>query len=94
MSDHKPPRLLNHDYSQGLYFVTVCIHGGASPFGQVVDGRMVLNPAGDMVNHYWLELAHRYADVILDALVVMYNHFHGIVMLFGDEQIRKPILKS
>jgi hypothetical protein len=41
-------RLKGYDYSRpGAYFVTICIHDRAQRlFGNVVDGKMVLNDAG------------------------------------------------
>ena len=43
-------RLCGYDYScNGLYFVTVCCQDRACLFGKIVDGEMILNPAGRMV---------------------------------------------
>ena len=43
-------RLRGYDYAQpGGYFVTICTQGRACLFGEVVDGEMRLNYAGEMV---------------------------------------------
>ncbi|MCK9255373.1 MAG: hypothetical protein M0Q45_07365 [Bacteroidales bacterium] len=51
-------RLKNYDYSQaGLYFITICIDSlknpGMMPFGQIINGKMILNDAGKMVEKLW-----------------------------------------
>ena len=43
-------RLKGYDYSQpGAYFITICTQGRECLFGEIVDGEMVLNDAGRMV---------------------------------------------
>ncbi|NLB86356.1 MAG: hypothetical protein GX793_04775 [Bacteroidales bacterium] len=54
----KRMRLKNYDYSQaGLYFITICIDSlknpGMMPFGQIINGKMILNDAGKMVEKLW-----------------------------------------
>ncbi|NMB67235.1 MAG: hypothetical protein GYA20_00550 [Chloroflexi bacterium] len=73
-------RLPGYDYSQpGAYFVTVMTHGRACLFGEVVDGKMILNAAGRIVAEIWNSLPARFPGVELGAWVVMPNHFHGTV---------------
>lgn len=75
-------RLDGYDYSSaGAYFVTICTQDRACVFGDVVDGRMRANAAGQIVQDVWAGLASRYANVELDAFVVMPNHVHGIIVL-------------
>lgn len=77
-------RLKGYDYSQpGAYFVTVVTQGHACLFGEVVDGRMWLNCAGQMVQAVWNEIPTHYPGIAVDAFVVMPNHIHGIVILVG-----------
>ena len=67
-------RLCGYDYScDGLYFITVCSQGRACLFGEIVDGEMILNPAGRMVEKCWLAIPNRYRNVILHEYVVMPN---------------------
>lgn len=75
-------RLRDYDYAQaGAYFVTICAQHRECLFGEIVDGAMVLNAAGKMVQSVWDTLPNRYTHVALDAFVVMPNHIHGILVL-------------
>jgi len=85
-------RLKGYDYSQaGLYFITICIQNRLCLFGEIDDGAMVLNNAGEMVHGQWLALADRFHTVELDEFIVMPNHFHGIIELIpGHSDIGQP----
>jgi REP element-mobilizing transposase RayT len=50
-------------------------------FGDVADGAFVPTDAGRIVEDTWTGLPTRFEQMILDAYVVMPNHFHGIVRL-------------
>ena len=77
-------RLKDYDYSQaGVYYVTVCVEDRACLLGDVVDGEMVLNGAGRMVETVWMGLAVRFGYIELDEFMIMPNHFHGIFILSG-----------
>ncbi|MCS6925746.1 MAG: hypothetical protein NZ578_07585, partial [Candidatus Binatia bacterium] len=68
-------RLKGHDYSQpGAYFVTICTHDRSCLFGDVVDGKMRLNDAGQIVADTWYDLPNHVGGLVLDAFVVMPNH--------------------
>lgn len=78
-------RLREHDYAApATYFVTICTEQRRCVFGEVVDGHMVPNVAGLMVESWWYSLEGRYPGILLDAVVVMPNHIHGIVMIGTD----------
>lgn len=84
-------RLKGYDYSSaGAYFVTICVHGRECLFGRIIDYKMQLNNAGKMVENVWLELPGRFPDVVLDAFVVMPNHFHGILFIVGAPLAAPP----
>ncbi len=75
-------RLRGYDYSTaGFYFVTICVQGRECLLGEIVDGEVVLNDAGGMVDYWWHELANKFPTVELDHYVIMPNHFHGIIIL-------------
>jgi REP element-mobilizing transposase RayT len=75
-------RLEDYDYSRsGAYFVTVCIFERQCLLGEVVDGEMRLSEAGLLVETIWHSLPQRYQGLKVDALVVMPNHLHGIVVI-------------
>jgi putative transposase len=77
-------RLPTYDYTQpGAYFVTICTQNRECVLGEVIQGQMVLNARGQMVESVWRQLPQHYPRVEVDAFVVMPNHVHGIVILVG-----------
>jgi len=78
----KLTRLASFDYrSPGAYFVTLVTHKRVCLFGEVDEGRMIINAAGQMVEDWWLSLTGKFAGASLDAFIVMPNHFHGLLVL-------------
>lgn len=74
-------RLKGYDYAgAGAYFVTICAHNRECLFGKIVDGKMVLNDAGRMVETVWDQLPIRFPHLELDEFIVMPNHIHGILV--------------
>ncbi len=77
-------RLKGYDYSRaGAYFVTICTQNRACLFGEIVNGKMILNDAGWMVNIVWDEMQNNYPGVETDEFIIMPNHIHGIIVLVG-----------
>ena len=75
-------RLQGYDYSQpGAYFVTICTQNYSYLFGDIVEGEMVLNEAGQMVQGVWDELPMHYPGIETDAFIIMPNHVHGIIVI-------------
>jgi REP element-mobilizing transposase RayT len=75
-------RLAGYDYSQGgYYFVTICTQKRRCLFGEIENGRMILNDAGKMIDYQWNDLASRFTHIELDEYIVMPNHFHGIIIV-------------
>ena len=54
-------------------------------FGDISNGEMVLNPAGKMVEKWWLELKNKFPTVKPDTRITMPNHFHGIIVIVGAD---------
>ena len=82
LPQRKSPRLEGYDYSQeGAYFATVCTQHRLCLFGQVADGQIQLNRAGQMIAVWWSRLPVKFADIDVDLHIVMTNHFHGIVVI-------------
>ena len=80
----KSIRLKGYDYTQaGLYFITICTQKRAFLFGNIMDGEMLLNDAGMMVENQWLKLPNRFQNIQLHEYVVMPNHFHAILEIVG-----------
>ena len=75
-------RLKGYDYRQaGAYFLTICAQNRACLFGGAADGKMQLNDAGGIVEHWRFELNRKFSTVETDEFAVMPNHFHGIVFI-------------
>jgi len=78
-------RLPEYDYSQaGAYYVTIVSWHRECLFGEVVNGEMKLNKAGEIVRWEWLELPKRMQFIVLGAFIVMPNHFHGILFFLEN----------
>ncbi len=78
-------RLRGHDYSApSNYFVTICTTDRACLFGTIRDGMMTASTAGLVIESWWYSIPSEYPDALLDAMVVMPNHLHGIISLGTD----------
>ncbi len=77
-------RLDGYDYTQhGAYFVTLCTQHRRCLFGAVAEGEMQLNALGRIVEECWLAILDHFPHVEIDALVIMPNHLHGIIVITG-----------
>jgi REP element-mobilizing transposase RayT len=81
-------RLKDWDYSiPWWYYVTICTKDMKCWFGKVENGKMVLNEVGKIVQKEWLKTPDLRKKVELDYFVIMPNHFHGIIITTGTENI-------
>ena len=77
-------RLRGYDYAQsGNYFVTLCTHQRECLFGEIADDVVRLNPLGQAVQACWQALPRHFLTVELDACVIMPNHVHMVIRIFG-----------
>lgn len=85
-------RLPDCDYSHpGAYFVTVCTRNRAPMFGEIADGKMLLNLYGHVADESWVWLSEQYSYVNVGEWVVMPNHLHGILFLgVADRPLTSP----
>jgi REP element-mobilizing transposase RayT len=75
-------RLHGYDYaSGGAYFVTICTHSHKCVFGEIINGQMALNNAGQIAEHCWTKIPFHFPHIGLDVFVVMPNHVHGILFI-------------
>ena len=75
-------RLKGYDYtSAGAYFVTIVTYQRECLFGEIVDGKMVLNDYGRVADEYWREIPEHFDNVELGAFIIMPNHIHGIIII-------------
>lgn len=64
-------RLKNYDYSKnGYYFVTICIKNREHFFGEIQNGKMILNKYGEIVGNQWLWLPWQYPYLELDKFII------------------------
>ncbi|MBI4973077.1 hypothetical protein HZC27_00490 [Candidatus Roizmanbacteria bacterium] len=91
-------RLKGYDYSQnGLYFVTICTQNRENLFGDIVDGKMKLNDAGEMIKIWWDKIPGKYTNVKLDIYQIMPNHIHTIIVVGAHPCVRplsNPYVRS
>src|SRR5262245_29153465 len=74
-------RLASWDYgSHAAYFITICIHGRAHTFGEVIGGKVALTPLGQAAWDCWYAIPEHFPFVLLDEFVAMPNHVHGIAI--------------
>ncbi len=82
----KSIRLKGYDYSRaGLYFITICVKDREWLFGEIVDGKIILNDAGKISDECWLGIPEHFPNVVLHEHIVMPNHVHGIVELIKTD---------
>jgi len=82
LHQRKSMRLKGYDYSKtGLYFITICCQDKVHRFGNVVNGKMILNEFGEIAHNEWEILTHRFLNFELDVFQIMPDHMHGIIEL-------------
>lgn len=70
-------RLPGYDYSQpGLYYVTNCTQHKLCLFGKIVDGKMLLNKAGQIIEDFWLKIEDQFETVELNKYIIIPNQKH------------------
>ena len=80
-------RLPGYDYSaEGEYFVTLVTKDRECLFGEVIDEEMRLNESGKIVKEEWLKttVIRSNVETLEDEFVIMPNHIHGIIRIFGE----------
>jgi len=78
-------RLKEYDYSQaGAYFVTIVTWQRECLFGEIEQGKMVLNEIGEVVREEWERTAMVRHNVKLGEYVIMPNHVHGVLVFVDD----------
>ena len=84
-------RLQEYDYSSdGLYFVTICVHEHRSLFGTVVDDTVYLNDAGKMIQEWYYRCEEHFPDIKCMEMAIMPNHFHCVWQIVGADRCVCP----
>lgn len=85
MRRRKRNRLKGYDYSTPrYYFVTICVKDMRYVFGEVINGKMILNRYGKIVKGQLTNLSKHY-NCMIDEYVIMPNHIHAIIII--DENV-------
>ncbi len=80
-------RLQGFDYSRaGAYFVTICTHDRQPLLGEIVDGEMVLNEMGRIVEEEIKRTESIREYIAIDKHVIMPNHVHIIFFINDDRR--------
>ncbi|MEW4922588.1 transposase [Algibacter sp. 2305UL17-15] len=75
-------RLRGYDYaSNGAYFITICTSDRYCFFGAIENNEMLLNPVGELAQKFWNMIPEHFPFIILDEMVVMPNHVHGVLWI-------------
>ena len=83
------------NYAQsGHYFITIVTYGRKHLFGKIVDGQMILNPIGEIVNAEFLKSFELRKELYLGGYVIMPNHIHAILILDKEESVKEDAKTS
>ncbi len=77
-----------------MYFVTICTKNLGNVFGEIVNGRMILNNIGKIANEFWTEIPVHFSNIDLDECVVMPDHIHGIIEIKNNPNVGTAHVRS
>ena len=78
----KTLRAQRYDYtSPGAYFVTICTKDRVHYFGEIVNGKMVMNELGKICIQEIIETQQRRSHLRIDEYIVMPNHIHMMIIV-------------
>ncbi len=66
-----------------MYFVTMCTQDREELLGEIVDGKIILNNIGNIIDDFWKILSLKYDGFDVDTWVIMPNHIHVIIKIVG-----------
>ena len=81
-NSRKSIRLKHYDYyGNGAYFITICTQNREHLFGEIIDDKMVLNMAGEMIAKWIYKLGNNFENIFINGMVIMPNHVHFVVSI-------------
>jgi REP element-mobilizing transposase RayT len=87
----KSIRLEEFDYANPWwYYVTICSDNHRCIFGDIKNGKMILNNYGTIVKDEWLKTPSIRKNIDLDYYVIMPNHIHGIIIIERRGELNSP----
>lgn len=70
-----------HDYSGGVYFITICTREKCHYFGRIANGEMLFTSIGEYCQLQLEQAKMHYPYVEIPLFVVMPNHLHAIISI-------------
>lgn len=83
--NRKYPRANFLDYSEGNFFITICIKDRKHLLGEIEDGVMYYSPIGEYADRCISEIPNHYPYAEVLIYTVMPNHIHVIIRLVGSQ---------
>ena len=80
--NRKSPRANFHNYSKGIFFVTICTKDKQHFFGKIVNGKMIYTQIGRYTLTQLQEISQHYPYAEVFDMVVMPNHIHLMIEIF------------
>ena len=78
----QPRRLKGYNYAKaGSYFVTLNCKIRLPFFGEIKDGKVILNEFGIIVQKEWIRTPEIRPNISLGPFIVMPDHLHGIIKI-------------
>ena len=77
----KSPRAKFHDYSGGVYFVTICTDSMKYDFGRIENATMHFTDLGKQCFSSLSDLERHYSYIEVPVFTVMPNHIHAIICI-------------
>ena len=92
LPDRKFIRWYGFDYTNTRdYFITIVVHERLNILGNINNGEMKLNEAGQMIESVFCEMPQRYKDAEIICKVIMPNHIHFILRNIGNHYVPEII---
>ena len=80
-------RLKGFDYRRhAAYFITLCVQHRLKVLSRIIDGKALHSAAGNALQQSWDAIPRQFPQVDTREMVIMPDHFHGIVVLNPDEK--------
>lgn len=78
-------RLPDHEYTHGIYFVTLCTLARKQRFGRIIGNvagaQIELTDTGRIVDECWRAIPDHFPNAQLDEMQIMPDHLHAILIL-------------
>ena len=81
----KSPRANFHNYSKGIFFITICTKNKQYFFGKIINGNMIYTQIGQYTVTQLQNISQHYPYAEVFELVVMPNHVHFMIEIFDKD---------